>query len=217
MKNLKFKILNYRRDRGFTLIELVVVMAIFLFVIGAAIGIFIYIVQNQKKVLSEQQLLNQISYVEEYMSKSLRMAKADEEGNCITARYIYLLTNQVSGSYRGIKFFNQSNKVCQQFFLDVASPADSRLILWEKKGNNSPVALTSTNLKINSIRFAINGLDGSVHGQNCDGTPDQCGASMMDVVQPKVTILLNITIDGDSSEPNRIIQTTVSVRNLNVK
>ena len=59
-------------NKGFTLIELIVVMTVFLLVIGAAMGIFISIVQNQKKILSEQELLNQISYVEEYMSKALR-------------------------------------------------------------------------------------------------------------------------------------------------
>ena len=35
--------------RGFTIIELIIVMAVFLFVIGAAIGIFISIVKNQKR------------------------------------------------------------------------------------------------------------------------------------------------------------------------
>ena len=71
------KIIKEKKSAGFTIIELIVVMAVFLFVIGAAISVFISIIQHQKRVLAEQQILNQISYVEEYMSKSLRTANTE--------------------------------------------------------------------------------------------------------------------------------------------
>ena len=50
--------------KGFTIIEMVVVMAVFLFIVGAAISIFISVIQNQRRVLAEQQTLNQISYLQ---------------------------------------------------------------------------------------------------------------------------------------------------------
>ena len=166
-----------------------VVMAVFLFIIGAAMGIFISIVQNEKRVLSEQQLINQISYVEEYMSKALRMATTDKDGSCLLdsqnnsyPNYIYLLVNWSSDAYSGIKFLNQSDTnssgdpICQEIFLENG-------VLYEVKGNNPQVALTSlTNLKINSIKFAINGSTNQT----------LLGASNTDLVQPRVTILLNI-------------------------
>jgi hypothetical protein len=211
-------------------------MAIFLFVIGAAIGIFISIIQYQKRVLSEQQLLNQISYAEEYMSKALRMAKAELNEDCLVDAlnndhpgYIYLLTHydQPSGLYRGIKFINQSDidpstgfPVCQEFFLDGNGSANNPYILKEKRGSNTPVAITPTDLQINSIKFSINGADGSTTG--CNNTdqcqaPNCCGTSEIDTVQPRVSILLSIQLPGNNQEPTRIIQTTVSQRNLNVK
>lgn len=186
-------------SKGFTLIELIVVMAVFLFVIGTALGIFISIVQNQKRVLAEQQVLSQISYVEEYMSKALRMANVAGDDSCIPQGHIYLLTNydQSSQFFRGIKFINQSdvnpaiiNSGCQEFYLDNG-------ILKEVRGNASPVALTSDKLKINSIKFSVNGV------------------SSADRIQPRVTILLNVNIPGDNQGANRIIQTTVSQRNIN--
>jgi len=203
------------------LIELIVVMAVFLFVIGAAVGIFISIVQNQKKVLAEQEFLNQISYVEEYMSKALRMANVAIYDNCIPSGYIYLLThyNLASGLFRGIKFINQSdNNACQEFFLAGAGTAADPYILKELNSTNGSdaVAITPPNLQfdpMNPIRFSINGSDGSA--VNC-GNLDQCGASDMDTVQPKVTILMNVKIAGDCPTCNRTIQTTVSQRNLNV-
>jgi len=230
--------LKYKKQKGFTLIEMIVVMAVFLFVIGVTLGIFISIFQNQKKVLAEQQILNQISYVEEYMSKALRMAKTEEPtGTCLLPGYIYSLENYdpVLGLYKGIKFINQSDgDSCWEFYLDNATPGDTNtpLVLWEKREPYSPVTLTTTNLQFdpaNPIRFSINGSDG------CGGGP--CGASNIDTFQPRVTILLNVvnnSVSGSSCEtipcttksfcgndkkchPIITIQTTVSRRNLNVK
>lgn len=209
-------------SKGFTLIELIVVMAVFLFIVGAAITIFLSIISHQKKVLSEQELLNQVSYVEEYMSKALRMAAKDTSGSCLgqdNTGYIYLLTHYDlhSSKFRGIKFINPSdlnssnNPVCQEFYLDENN------VLQEVKDSSSPVALSSANLQLdpeNPIRFAINGLDGSSSG--C-ASVEQCGASGQDSVQPRVTILLNVKIAGDSQEPERAVQTTVSQRDLNIK
>jgi len=74
------------KNKGFTLVELVVAMAVFLFIIGAAITVFLSIIQHQKTVLQEQKVLNQLSYAMEHMSKALRMAKKaeTEDSACIT-------------------------------------------------------------------------------------------------------------------------------------
>ena len=255
---IKTQKVNVDGQTGFTLIELIVVMAVFLFVIGAAVGIFLSIVKSQKQVLAEQQLINQISYVEEYMSKALRMAKTEElTENCLIdysvnatqnyPGYIYLLTrhDSVTGQYRGIKFLNQSNEdpsglpACQEFYLDDDGilkeiKTFSPYYINTQSPDETAVALTPTSIKINNIKFAINGLRA-----NC-ADPNKCGASEQDVVQPRVTILLNVSIPGESQfigtscdvngdcfaggvcnlahrcEPTRTIQTTVSQRNLNV-
>ena len=62
------------KNKGFTLIEVIVSMAVFLLVAGMAVSIFISIVTQQRRILSEQQLIIQLRYVLEYMSKALRMA-----------------------------------------------------------------------------------------------------------------------------------------------
>lgn len=228
-----------KSSKGFTLIELIVVMAVFLFVVGAAIAIFISIIANQKKVLAEQELLNQVSYVEEYMSKALRMAKAssslDSEVTCFQESnpdadkdgYVYLLTrpdtsadpsDKESGFYAGIKFLNQtgdsptSSPICQEFYLGKCDPANpDKLVLCEIKNDSQPVPLTPANLQIISIKFGIDGKDGLIEPS---GLPV---AQAGDLEQPRVTIALKVKITGDNKEPERIIQTTISQRNLNVK
>ena len=82
-------------------------------------------------MLAEQQLLNQLSYVEEYMSKSLRAAKSELNENCLIDSqgadhqgYIYLLTRYGSmagqpDAFGGVKFINSlgvkdsGDAVCQ--------------------------------------------------------------------------------------------------------
>ena len=204
-------------EKGFTLVELIVVMAIFLFVIGAALSIFISIIKDQRRVLAEQQFLNQVSYAEEYISKGIRMAKAEVNENCLIDSeghdhpgYIYLLTHPHPNgqSYKGIKFINQSgisassDPICEEFFLDTDG------VLKESQNNGSPVALTPANLQIDSVIFLINGSSDS-YVEQCIGT-DPC-------VQPRVTMIMKVKIAGDNDEPMRTIQTTLSQRNLNVK
>ena len=230
VKNIK---ISKERQKGFTLVELVVVMAVFLFVIGAAVTIFISIVRHQKTVLSEEQLLNQISYVEEYMSKALRMARIDITGNCLIDQtsvgggiahpgYIYLLTRyDDAGIFKGIKFINASNNnACQEFFLDDTTDPEHPVLkeLINSIDDNYAVALTPDSLQfevVNPIRFSINGSDGSVTGMGCSDKPDDCGATAIDGIQPKVTVLLRVSLPGESTP--RTIQTTVSQRNLNVR
>jgi hypothetical protein len=74
--------------------------------------------------------------------------------------------------------------------------------------DDKAIPLTSEKFRINSIRFGINGTEGTI------GSPNN--ASQGNGVQPKVTIVLDIQ---SQNPPGRIkkIQTTVSQRNLNVK
>lgn len=208
------------KSKGFTLIELIVVMAVFLLVIGTAMGIFISIVKQQKRILAEQELLNQASYVMEYMSKAIRMAEKDDAGGCLTEGvvsypgYTYLLTRaDPGGFYRGIKFINQSdNNACQEFYLDNAVQGDTStpLVLKEIK-NGVPIEgalLTSEKFNIEALRFGINGHDG------CYGEPVKCPQTEGGNNQPRITILLNIRMDAQSVKK---FQTTVSQRNLNTQ
>jgi len=222
----KQNIFNFKN--GFTLIEMVVSIAVFLLISGVAVGIFLSIIQRQKEVLSEQELLNQISYAEEYMSRALRMAKAstsNTDGDCLDLGNVYVLTlpeteqgSEQTGFYKGIKFLNQTdgvydgserNAMCEELFLDNTTDP-SRPILMIKKGNDPAIALTSPDMKINYIRFSVNGGTGSA--AECLDVAECPAATNSDETQPRVTILLNI----EFADQVRRFQTTISQRNLNV-
>jgi len=218
-----------KSSKGFTLIELIVVMAVFMLIVGVTISIFIAIIQNQKRILAQEQLLSQISYTMEYMSKGLRMAKRDTSGSCLVYTdssynitetfpgYTYLYTRP-STLYKGIKFINQSNSdACQEFYLDVVNGNN---VIKEKKldspydqiSDDYSTLLTSDRFDVDYFKISINGTAGlvgdEIYGASEDDTPAQ---------QPRVTISTGFQVPGDTSLPELKIQTTVSQRNLNAK
>lgn len=197
-----------KSSKGFTIIEMAIVIAVFLFIIGAGMGIFISIIQNQKRVLAEEQFVNQVSYLEEYVSKALRMAKTEKTEGCLIPGYIYLLTRYDAGTglFNGIKFINGSdNNTCEEIFLSnegVLKTLKNPI----KSDDSEAIALTPQDLQIKSVKFSINGSDGSAspsHGFYCI-PPQACGAKAptvaeLGVVQPRATMLLSILIPGSGS------------------
>lgn len=179
-----------KRDKltvsGFTLVELLVAVMIFSIAIAGILGVFNYTVKSQSKVLDSQEVLDQASYVMEYMSRSVRMAKKDEAGACITAGKNY---DDPSGNSSSIKFWSY-NEQCQKFYLD----GDR---LKEEKGGIVNF-LTSSNLNVNSIKFNIAG----------DGTDNE-----QPKVTVFLDIEKAGAISGDAGIK---IQTTVSQRNLDI-
>ncbi|MEK7503366.1 MAG: prepilin-type N-terminal cleavage/methylation domain-containing protein [Patescibacteria group bacterium] len=96
---------------GFTLIEMMVAVAVFTLLVGASSGIFVSSLRGQKQSLALQEVLSQTSYLMEYMSKAVRMATKDIAGDCTgTAKLNYAFQNQC------LKFKNYQG-TCQQFCL----------------------------------------------------------------------------------------------------
>lgn len=197
------------KQRGFTMIELIFSMAMFLIILGVTLDIFISIVQQQERILAEQELLSQASYAIEYMSRALRVAAKDPTGTCLgSAGDVYLLTHcSFNGSAcGGIKFINAlDNNACEEFFLDTAgNPSNPTLKFTADDNESDGQSLISDTYKINTLGFIIN------------GNPSLASASSTDTIQPRITMLLNIQTQNLSTPIDKIIQTTVSQRNLNV-
>jgi len=130
--------------KGFTLIELMVSMAVFLIVMVSVIELFGAGIKTQKKSLALQTLSDSTSYVIEYMSRTIRMAKKDLNGTYISAGCNFkTLAN-------GIRFLNYK-KEDQWFILDNGQ-------IKEKKDDASEfTALTSDNFQVNKLSFQVSG------------------------------------------------------------
>jgi len=182
-----------KSQKSFTLIELLVTVTIFSLIVGAASGVFVSALRAQRKSLSMQELLGQTSFLMEYMSRAIRMAKKDVSGSCLGlgyAKYNYApITN-------GIRFLNYTGK-CQQFFRD-GNILKMQVSSDEKAVNFVPsLDLTSANLIVNSFNI---------------GPEDSW--TQADYYQPRVTVSLEI----QGKEKSKInLQTTISQRNLDIE
>lgn len=178
--------------KGFTLIELLVVITIFSIAIGAISGIFILGLSSQRKVLADQEILNQMSYAIEYMGRAIRMAKKDDVSfaeqikNCLSGNKV----NYENPSESELRFRNYQNQ-CQRFFL-------SGNQIYEQKDYDTggpQFPLTSPALRINSLKFRVS------------------GESQADNFQPRVTISVEVESRGRKLQ----FQTTISQRDLDAQ
>src|SRR4030042_6233037 len=75
---------NRKSGAGFTLIELLVSIVLISLTMGAVVGIFVSAINGQARSLASQQLVNQSSYLLEYTSRAIRMAKKDDSSGSFT-------------------------------------------------------------------------------------------------------------------------------------
>lgn len=178
------------RGKGLTIIEMLVAVMMFSIAVGAISGIFISGIRTQRRVLATQELLDQTSYVLEYMGRALRMAKKDLTGVCITAGKNYEITTE-----GGIQFIDHTLiGNCTEFVLDGVQ-IKKRII------GGDTWNLTSSALQVNFLRFNLS------------------GESQADNLQPIATIFLDISgrETGFGGRPKIQIQTSVSQRNLDIQ
>ena len=195
------------KNKGFTLIEMLVAIMIFSIVVGAISGIFISGLLQQRRALASRALLDQTSYALEYMSRALRMAKKETIEGCLLT---YGLNYEIPVEYRingnenlgtGLRFINHlQGDECQEFYLDL----ENGQLKYQKEANlvspPLPLDLTSDELEITNLLF------------NLSGQPQE------DNLQPRVTIFLEIKGKDTTPEqqPEIKIQTTISQRNPDV-
>ncbi len=179
---------NNRIKNGYTLVEILVGIAIFALLVAGPTGLFISSLRSQNRILGLREIVDSSSYLLEYMSRTLRMAQKDTTGICISpgTNYEYPV-----GHNRRIRFLDYKDD-CHEFAL-------TGTILREKSPLGAPwVDLTSSDLEITDLQFEMSGED-----QNDD-------------LQPRVTILLEITKAALPDFPEVKVQTTISQRDLDV-
>jgi len=119
---------------------MLVAIAIFVFTVASVSGVFVTALKAQRRSIAYQQLLDQSSYLMEYMSRSIRMAKKDISGSCTgTAKLNYEFSGQC------LKLRNYKD-LCQQFCLD-----GSRM------KNEKGEYLTSDSLNVSSFSVTLSG------------------------------------------------------------
>jgi prepilin-type N-terminal cleavage/methylation domain-containing protein len=185
------------KNKGFTLIEMLVAVAIFSGISLLLVNIFIALVSNENRILQNQKLLDEATYSLEYMSKAITMAQMDDDaGTCTgtpdanfgiaTNSITFLAHDTTTGTYKCRRFFLDGNAIQEEWSSD------------KSYGNlESETPITSTKVKVDKLTFGVTG--------------DATG------YQPKVTILVNLEYNSSASNNPKIsVQTSISERNLNI-
>ncbi len=137
--------LNQKREKGFTLVELMISVLVFALLAGAIIGLFMSSIKSQRTILKDQKIANEMSYIMEYISRDIRMAKKDNDGTCISAGSNYSLNGSA------IRFLNKDNK-CHEYYFE-----NNRI--YEKKSEDehssglSGTLLTSWEMYVEELNF----------------------------------------------------------------
>ncbi len=194
------------RSQSFTLIEILVTIAIFSLILGIISSLFASALKAQKKSLASQELLRQTSYAMEYMGRQLRMAKREETSDaCLPlAGQNYEHEEDTSRTFDGknyridygIKFINHEGECCE-FFLGQRTDESDYYSLRFSKDLADPEYLISDDFEVEE--FNINLIEA-------------------EDVQPRVTLFLKVKRKGERAEdqPMIEIQTTISQRDLNI-
>ncbi len=174
------------KNKGFTLIELMVSVVAFAIVFATVTGVLVTSIRYQKYNLMHNRLINETGYAMEYMSRSLRMAVKDVAGNCVgTAGKSYKV---LSGK---VQFLNYRGE-CESFSWDMGT---NQIVVNTPSLVNVP--LTSTGFQV--INFALN-----VFGDSSD------------TLQPRVVLYLELKGKSLPTNPVIKMETTVSQRNLDI-
>lgn len=141
------KTLTRRTNSGFTLVELVIAVSIFLVLVMVLGGILISAINFQRTALATQAVQDISRSVLEIMGRDIRLAAKDEAGSCIAARKNYETT---SGS---IKFLNDRNECVRYYILN-------NEVNREVNGTNQLLS-TAKSAKFSTLQFDVFGENGN--------------------------------------------------------
>lgn len=210
-QNQNFLIGIKMNQKGLTLIEILVVVGVFSGLTTLISGIFLTNFEMQRRTMAIQKTMGETSYAVEYMTRAIRMAQNDHNGECLEeGREGFTYGIPVDGSgqdQQGIQFINHRGE-CVKFFLNSDRGVIKKAIRDDGSDNWSEYDLSSGLLKFNSFKTEANVV------------PED--NSNLYVDQPSVTLLLDVDflkseyVDDELWWSSRI-QTTVTRRSLDIE
>jgi prepilin-type N-terminal cleavage/methylation domain-containing protein len=208
--------MKIKNNKGFSLIELLVVCTVFSIIIVALSGVFVSVIRAQKYSLVAQQMLDQTSYAMEYLSRDLRMAKKQlvSDGTLVCSGFG---TNYLSEgeNYRisGTMLPGVYNQILSYKNYDKTK---CFLVYWTKVDNPPKGYLHIRTNGGSSVDLTQQDATGEQHFLVQNFNVDLIGASQNDSLQPKITIFMEMIGQRSVYKPKIKIQTTISQRDLDI-
>lgn len=194
-------------NRGFTLVEMLVSLALFTIVATMAVGTLLILISGNARVVGEQTALTSLSFALDSMTREIRTGS---EYYCNTAAQVSgssvynsvtAVRNCTSGDV-GLSFREAGESITGGTGAKRIAYYFSNNTLWRKVGSNAAEPIVTNDVRITNARFVVTGA-----------TP--LGTST-EAVQPTVTILLEAQASTTDSTKSFTLQSTVTQRSLDL-
>lgn len=170
------------KNRGFTLIEMLVSLGIFSVLLTATMSAFVRGFAYQKRIVEMQAVQREGSYLMETLSREIRMATG-------------ILASQSGNSDHSVNFFNHdgaNTAFCQATLAGVCNGAGEYFAVKNFTAGTADI-INSADIKVSSARFYVNNFGSST------------------TMQPLITIVMKLQSRKDPTV-NFTLQSTVAMR-----
>ena len=212
------------KQHGFTLIEMIVSLALFTFVITIAVGALLMLMASNRQLQGEQSVMTNLSFAMDSMTREIRTGTfyyCDSQGSTNGTNNIFNPSNNVDtilgDLYQDCENGNPSiNKIQGLAFKEggdsITGAADRILYyfdssegkIYRRIGGGAPQSIVSSGIKIKKMEFFVTGSKKLSLG----------GLNITD--QPSVTIFIEASENGDATDKSYYLQTTVTQRTLDI-
>lgn len=198
---------NQVNTHGFTLVEMLVSLALFTVVATMSVGTLLVLISGNSRVVGEQTALTTLSFALDSMTREIRTGSeyycdtAAQVGSSAVYNSVTAVQNCVNGNV-GISFREAGESITDGVGAKRIAYYFSNNTLWRKVGANAAEPIVTNDVSITNARFVVTGV-----------TP--LGTST-EIVQPTVTILLEAQSSTTDSGKSFTLQSTVTQRSLDL-
>jgi prepilin-type N-terminal cleavage/methylation domain-containing protein len=144
----KIRILN---RSGFSLLELIIAVALFSLTIIMAAGIFQTVTNSQREAVASQEMQENTRYSMEKMSKELRTAQKDKTHSCIPSGNIYW----VNAGNTALQFLNFRGQCICYYLINGNLMTSGGGCENGTQENHNPVPLMPQRVKVSNLIFKV--------------------------------------------------------------
>ena len=186
---------NKKKQKGVTLIEILVAITIFAIIVGVNVNMFINALNAQRRAFEVQNVIDSTRYTLEIITKELRSmdvrATMDAVSGCT-----YSACMNADGDYSDIYFVSGSKNRYLKV-LRFYQSSDTIMFVDDVVGGSSAGLITASNISIVSFNMKVDNI--AISGQ------------------PKITITIEAEAKNSKfNSPSVKLQTTISPRQLNI-
>ncbi len=197
-----------RHSAGFTLIEMLVSLALFTIVATIAVGTLLVLINGNSRVVGEQSVMTGLTFALDSMSREIRTGTdyycgsiAQVSGASVTGSSTNVsncTSGNVAFSFReageSITGGSSQGRIAYYF---------SNNMIYRKVGTGTPVPIIGDDVRVTSARFVVTGSE-------------KLTANLTDKVQPIVTLVMTAVASSSDGLSPFTVQTTVTQRALDI-